>query len=125
MDYSYTDAALENGTHLYRIKVNRLSGAIKYSNTVALINGTKDLLITTMTPNPVRDNTMITLSAARQDGVSFEVYDFAGKKVKGWTSGISDGNNSIYTDMGTLPAGIYQLLAYTNDARTVYRFVKQ
>jgi hypothetical protein len=66
MDYSYADVSLTNGTLLYRIKVNRSTGGEKYSNTVALINGTKDLLITSITPNPVKDNTVITLSAAKR-----------------------------------------------------------
>lgn len=125
LDYSYTDASLENGTNLYRIKVNRLSGEIKYSNTVALINGTKDLLITSISPNPVHDQAKITLSAAKQGAANFEVYDIVGKKVKSWISTISDGNNSINVDMSKLPAGVYHIMASTAEARAVYRFVKQ
>ena len=75
--YSFTDIVLEKGTILYRIRVNRNSGGTRYSNTVAIINDTKGLLITSMSPNPVDQNAVISLSAAKHGSATFEVYQYS------------------------------------------------
>lgn len=125
VDFSFTDPSLARGTNLYRIKVNRLAGSIKYSNTVALIYDSNELLITSVAPNPVHDVTTLTLSTARQGSASFKVYDVSGNLVKQWQANIAEGNNTIEMNVTSLPAGMYQVLVSTTDARTVTRFVKQ
>jgi len=124
-DFSFTDPSLARGTNLYRIKVNRLAGSIKYSNTVALIYDSNELLITSFAPNPVQDVATLTLSTARQGAANFTVYDLSGKLVKQWHSSIAEGNNIIEMNVAGLPAGMYHVLVSTTDARTVTRFVKQ
>lgn len=125
LHYSYTDANIEKGTILYRIRVNRLTGGARYSNTVAIINDTKGLLITSVVPNPVQQHAVITLSAARPGGVTFEVYNMSGQKVKHWVSNISEGTNTIHAGFTDLPSGIYHIQAQSLDTRTVLRFIKQ
>lgn len=124
-DFNFTDPSLARGTNLYRIKVNRVAGGIKYSNTVALIYDSNELLITSFAPNPVHDMATLTLSTARQGGATFKVYDVSGNLVKQWHSNIAEGNNTIEMNVTGLPAGIYHVLVSTTDARTVTRFVKQ
>jgi hypothetical protein len=124
-DFSFTDAALASGTDLYRIKVNGITGSLKYSNTVAIIFNSNDILISTIAPNPVHNSAMLTVSSGRPSMVDFKVYDMSGKLVKQWNSNIAEGNNTIELKVTELPAGMYTLFAATADAKTVSRFVKQ
>lgn len=125
LDYTYTDAALHAGTSLYRIKVNRITGPARYSNTVAVIHGGNDILITSFVPNPVINTGVITLSSAKAGGVYFEALDVAGRPIKKWHSNVQEGTNTINVDMSGLPAGVYHLLASTIETKTLLRFVKQ
>jgi hypothetical protein len=125
VDYSFTDVGLQNGTILYRVKVNRLSGDFRYSNTVAIINDSKGLMITSLLPNPVQGSAVIDLSVAKKGVVSFEVYNIAGQPVKKWMAAVAEGSNSITANFDGIPAGVYHILAQNADSRTVFRFVKQ
>lgn len=125
LDYSYTDHALVKGTNLYRVKVNRSSGAVKYSNTVAIINDTKGILITALSPNPVNSKATLVINAARPGAVNFAIQDMMGRLVKQWQENITEGSNTITINAATLPAGIYHLAAANEDSKTVMRFVKQ
>ncbi len=124
-DFSFTDASLAGGTNLYRIKVNRSSGSVKYSNTVVLLHNSNDLLITTIAPNPVHHSAMLTVSTANPSVVDFKVFDMSGKIMKQWTARIAEGNNTIEMNVEELPAGSYSLFASAGQAKTVFRFVKQ
>ncbi|HEY6062914.1 MAG TPA: T9SS type A sorting domain-containing protein, partial [Chitinophagaceae bacterium] len=124
-DFSFTDASLVNGTNLYRIKVNRITGSSKYSNTVAIIQNSNDLLITTVAPNPVHNSAMLTISTGRPAVVSFKVYNMTGSLVKQWQSNMAEGNNTIELNVSELPAGVYSIFASNMEANTVSRFVKQ
>jgi hypothetical protein len=124
-NFSFTDAALANGTNLYRIKVSRSSGSLKYSNTVALISNSNDILITTIAPNPVHNSAMLTISTGHSAVVDFKVYNMSGGLVKQWQSNIAEGNNAIEINVSELPAGTYSIFASGKDGNTVSRFVKQ
>ena len=124
-DFSFTDGSLAGGTNLYRIKVNRLSGATKYSNTVALLYNSNDILITSLVPNPVHSSAVITVSTARSAMVDFKVFDMSGHVVKQWQSNIAEGNNTININVDGLAAGVYHILAGSNDAKAFSRFIKQ
>jgi hypothetical protein len=125
MDYTVTDADLPKGTNLYRIKVNRQGSGIRYSNTVAVINDTKGLLITSIHPNPFHSQATITISAAKSEKVIFQVYDMAGRRVKQWHSTVIEGNNAIPLSLSELNAGIYQLAAFTTDTKAAFTIIKQ
>jgi hypothetical protein len=125
LDYNYTDASLAGGTNLYRIKVNRSSGGIKYSNTVAIINDTKGILITALSPNPVIDNATLIINGAKAGAVNFIIYDIMGRPLRQWQSFITEGSNSINVNATGLAGGIYHLAATNGDSKTVIRFVKE
>lgn len=123
--FNYTDDALASGTNLYRIKVNRVTGGSKFSNTVAIINGGGDLFISQVTPNPAHDQAWITVSAGKKSTASFTVYNQSGQPVKQWQTALTDGSNRINLDILNLPAGNYTLSAVSGENRTIYRFIKQ
>ncbi len=125
-DFNFTDAALAGGTNLYRIKVNGFAtGSSKYSNTVAIIHNSNDLLITTLAPNPVHNSALLTISTGRASVVSFKVYNMSGGLVRQWQSNIAEGNNVIEMNVSELAPGVYTLFASNKEAKTVSRFVKQ
>lgn len=124
-DFSFTDPSLAKGTNLYRIKVNRLSGSGKYSNTVALLYDSDVVLVTSLAPNPVQGIATITLSAAHPGSAGLQIYDMSGNLVKKWTSDFAEGNNTIEINVSGLPAGVYHVLVSTAYSKTVTRFIKQ
>jgi hypothetical protein len=126
-DFSFTDGNLANGTNLYRIKVNRTTGATRYSNTVALIYNSNDIFITSLAPNPVHSSAVMTVSTAKASAVDFKVFDLSGNLVKQWQSNIAEGNSTLTINVDGLPAGVYHLLASSPDAKAkaMTRFVKQ
>jgi len=123
--YFHNDLQLDKGITYYRLKMTDVDGTVTHSKVIAVINDSKGLLITSVAPNPVNENAVITLSAAKQGSATFEVYNMSGYVVKRWLSPIAEGNNTINVNMSELPAGLYHVLAYTPDTRTVLRFVKQ
>lgn len=123
--FSFTDASLQKGMNLYRIKVNRASGAVKYSNTTAIINDNKGVLISTISPNPVQSRAEITISAAKPGAVHIGIYDIAGRVIKQWQVPASEGSNRIIMNLDGLQAGVYHLVISGEEAKTSYRFVKQ
>ncbi|MEO6613505.1 MAG: T9SS type A sorting domain-containing protein [Chitinophagaceae bacterium] len=125
LNYSYTDVNPGPGTNLYRIRANRTTGATRYSNTVAILNGSKGLLITGLAPNPVHDNAQLTLSAARQGTVDFRLYNMYGALVRQWQSPVRDGTNTIPVNTDGIAAGVYQLSASADGEKTMFRLVKQ
>lgn len=121
--YNYTDARLLPGNNFYRIKVNRSSGSTKYSNTVAVINDNKGVLITSISPNPVKDKATIIVSAAKKETINFAITDYTGRIVKKWQTVLNEGSNAITMNVGELAGGLYHITALTGDAKTTTPFV--
>jgi hypothetical protein len=125
LDYSYTDASPAAGTNLYRVRANRASGGIRYSNTVAILNGSKGLMITGLAPNPVHDNAELTLSTARQGIITLQLYNMYGALIRQWQAPVSNGTNNISLNMAGIASGVYQLSATANGEKAMFRLVKQ
>jgi len=123
--YFLNDTRLGKGVTYYRLKMIDADGKITYGKVVAVINDKTGIYITNIAPNPLRDQSTLTLSAARAGTVTFEVYSLSGVVVKRWNAAVAEGTNIITMQAGELPAGIYQLVATGQEARAVTRFVKQ
>ncbi len=125
LSYSYTDMTLAAGTNLYRIKIRGNTGAVKYSNTVAIINDTKGLLITALSPNPVNNQASMVINAAKAGTVDFVITDITGRPLKQWKTVINEGSNTIPVNATGLATGVYHLSATSGGSSTVVRFIKQ
>jgi hypothetical protein len=53
IQFSYTDAALQNGTYYYRLKIVSRGGSVNYSNTAVLKVGSKEIKVFVY-PNPLQ-----------------------------------------------------------------------
>jgi hypothetical protein len=123
-DFSFSDNSLHQGTNLYRIKVNRFAGGIKYSNTVALVFDSEELFVGNIIPNPVHSVATLTLSAANPGIADITIYDLTGHMVKTLQTHYLEGNNNIDLDVSRFRAGVYHVVISTLTNRTVERFVK-
>jgi hypothetical protein len=126
LDYHYTDAALANGTSLYRIKVVRRSGSTRYSNTVAVISNSKDVIINSIAPNPVNNKTMLSISSGAASTIDLVLVDINGRIIKQWRQFVQEGNSAIPLDLENIHAGVYFLTGFlTNSTTNSVRLVKQ
>jgi hypothetical protein len=111
LDYVYTDNNLIKGTTLYRIKAVHLAFIPSYSNIVAVVTG-KDVWISGIFPNPVRDKASLYISAGAATVVELMIIDMQGRIVKKWKEYIMDGNAVVGLSFENLPGGIYQLTGF-------------
>jgi asparagine N-glycosylation enzyme membrane subunit Stt3 len=100
-------------------------GSVSYSKIVAIINDSKGLLITSVSPNPVQQNAVISLTAAKEGVAYLTVHDLTGRIVISREMAVTEGSNNIQLPAHTLPAGVYHISAVQEGAKTVLRFIKQ
>jgi hypothetical protein len=124
LHYEWVDAMPAVSINAYRIRVNRTPGEIKYSNTVAVINDSKGLLITSVFPNPVEDRAVIRLTAGRKGVVNFRLVNSTGSIVRQWLEQVTEGSNTIIFSPGSLARGVYYLQASGLGGYHQYRLVK-
>lgn len=126
LEYSFTDLALSKGISLYRVKVNRRTGSERYSNTVAVINDSREVVINSITPNPVTGIGTLSISTGRATTAEFILTDMQGRLLRRWRESLGEGNNSIELDATALPAGAYQLSGVAGGLPVnSIRFIKQ
>lgn len=123
--YNIIDNRLDKGRTWYRLEMTDENGTVSYSRVVAIINDDRDLLITTVFPNPVKDEAMILLSAANGGRVQVEVYSISGHNVKSWIAVINEGSNNIPVYLAGLQAGVYYIMVSDQQTKAVSRFIKQ
>lgn len=124
-DFEFSDRLLASGINQYRIKINGLTGATKFSNVVALIHETKDILITSISPNPATSLAKLQISTGKMLPVSFVIYNTNGAIVKRWSSVIAEGNAVVDVEVARLPAGVYTIMAVSGTSKASIRLVKQ
>ena len=102
-----------------------MTGATKFSNVVALIHETKDILITSISPNPATSLAKLQISTGKMLPVSFVIYNTNGAIVKRWSSVIAEGNAVVDVEVARLPAGVYTIMAVSGTSKASIRLVKQ
>lgn len=122
--YFHLDPQLQKGITYYRLKIMEPGAAIAYSRIVAIINDSRGLLITSVSPNPVQGTSYISISAAKTGLVQLELYNISGQRVMQFTAPVAEGNNTLPLNMQYLPRGIYRLQAIAGNDRSSYRVVR-
>lgn len=125
-EYNFIDHAPPKGKSLYRIKVNLQNGSERYSNIVAVINDGREVVINSITPGPVADIGILSISTGKSTTIEFILTDMQGRIIRKWIKTISKGINTIELNTAALPAGAYHLsgMAGGLPVNTI-RFVKQ
>lgn len=119
--YSYSDAS--TGNSLYRIVAYDHDGKKTTSAVLRNSCGSKENFA--VYPNPVRDQTTISLSLSQQAKVRILVHDYKGALVYQTESVVPAGINQIPVNMNALPKGSYTLSAQWNDQRTSVKLIKE
>ncbi|MES1218450.1 MAG: PQQ-dependent sugar dehydrogenase [Bacteroidota bacterium] len=111
-DYSFTDVDAANQQSLllyYRLKIVDINGSFKYSNVIniSLPNSPEKL---TVSPNPVFNETRITLSSPVNGTIRWKLFDNAGRVIQQNSEHVRQGNGNSFTiNMNKLSRGSYYL----------------
>jgi len=118
-NYSFTDAAVSNGTFYYRLKQVDLDGAVNYSNEIKLVvtgvlgvkeeNAPRVFSLGQNYPNPFNPTTTIWFSVAKTEHATVGVYNTLGQFVRELFAGAAEAGKyySVSFDASALPSGEY------------------
>jgi len=110
--FDHVDAQPLAGINYYRLKIVDADGKITYSNTIALINGTKGFVLMNISPNPVSHGICkLNLTAAVAGKINLKITDVQGRVVNVQTIPVIGGVNSIEINVQLLAPGTYYLQA--------------
>ena len=123
--YSYTTGSLSAGVHAFRLKQIDFDGAFEYSDEVSVdiaLEAAAEL--SKPYPDPFNPQTQFTLTIARQQEVTIQVYDMLGRQVQTLYQGtLAPSEAHLFTfQASSLPSGRYFIRAageYFNNTQTV------
>jgi hypothetical protein len=124
--YNYIDNGLQNGINYYRLKMIDEDNKITYSKTVAILNGLKSLLLTSLIPTIVNHSATLTISSSKKQKLDLVITDMYGRIIQKQNYSIVEGNTNIQISTASLAAGMYQVFGTSTQGRTnMIKFVKQ
>lgn len=124
--YDYTDNGLKNGINYYRLKMIDADGKISYSRIVAVMNGVNGLLLTSLMPTVVTNQSTLTVASSERQKLDLIVVDMQGKVLMRRNYTIDAGNTNIQLSLAAFSAGVYQLTGISAVGKTnTIRFIKQ
>ena len=116
--FDYTDAAPADGKNYYRLKFTDVDGKVTYSNILLLIQKSGRFDLMSINPNVVRTETaVLKIDAFEKEIITVIISDFTGRIIQKQTASLQTGLNQIPLQTNGLPAGIYNVTAYSNNAR--------
>jgi Secretion system C-terminal sorting domain len=123
--FEYIDANPLTGVNYYRVKIKSDDGIVKYSTIVVLLNKEKGFELVGVSPNPVKDVSMLSISSAKAGKMDIMIHDITGANVAKQNVKLIAGNNLIHIDANKLAAGTYTITAINSDGdKRIIRFVK-
>ena len=125
--YDFTDNTLPAGTAYYRLRMVDIDGRAELTKIVAVMNGSKGVIITSMMPTIVTNRAKLNISSSEKVVIQLQVTDLFGRAVKQQVHTLTTGNQEIWLNLGTLPAGTYQVTGYlsTGERTSTIRFIRQ
>lgn len=124
--YGFDDNTLPLGTSYYRLRMTDQQGIVTLSAVVAVLNGNKDVVLTSMVPTAVTSGAYLNISSGIKGTMLLQVTDMYGRIVTQQQAAITTGNQQVPLSLQQLPAGAYQVTAIMNNNRIgTIRFVKQ
>ncbi len=124
--YDFNDLQLPLQVTYYRLRIFDTDGTSTLSRIVAVANGGKGLLITSMMPTVVKSSARLNISSSENGTMQLVISDSYGRIVRKQVAGIINGNQEVRLDLQSLATGAYQVTGYMNGERTEsLRFIKQ
>lgn len=125
LHYSLLDSSWRNDLQLYRIKVNLRNGNSYYSNIVSINESQLGVRLTSIRPNPLSSDAVLSVHAEAPCLVMLSVYNMAGQHLIDRPVNLKKGQNAIQLSFSNLKAGTYYLQLRSENANYRYQFVKQ
>lgn len=127
LTYDFTDNALPTGTVYYRLRMIDIDGSGELTKIVAIMNGSKGVVITSMMPTLVTNRARLNISSSEKVNIQLVVTDIYGRTIKQQVNALTTGNQEIWMNLATLPVGTYQVTGYlqTGEKTSTIRFIKQ
>lgn len=127
LTYDFIDNALPSGTVYYRLRMIDIDGSGELTKIVAIMNGTKGVVITSMMPTLVTNRALLNISSSEKVNLQLVVTDIYGRSIKQQVHALTTGNQEIWINLATLPAGTYQVTGYlqSGEKTSTFRFIKQ
>lgn len=127
LTYDFTDNALPSGTVYYRLRMIDIDGSAELTKIIAVMNGSKGVVITSMMPTLVTNRARLNISSSEKITMQLVVTDIYGRTIKHQINSLTTGNQEVWLNLATLPAGTYQVTGYlsTGEKTRSIRFIKQ
>lgn len=125
--YGFIDNALPAGTVYYRLRMIDIDGKTELTKIVAVMNGSKGVVITSMMPTIVTNRAKLNISSSEKVVIQLQVTDIYGRAIQQQVHTLTTGNQEIWLNLATLPTGTYQVTGYlsTGERTSTIRFIKQ
>jgi hypothetical protein len=81
--------------------------------------------LTTLSVNSESNNTIVFVKNKKHQTAQLETLDATGKLISAQQVTLQEGENSIYLDHSTLPAGVYYIRMYNNQFRDSAKFIRK
>jgi hypothetical protein len=106
------------------LKIVEHGSIIRYSVIVRTMSEGEDLALKVV-PNPIVENFSVVYHSQREDIVTVEVRDIAGRLLHSLKEKVNRGQNVIYMqNLPNWPAGVYTVAIKNNDGIKQAKFVK-
>lgn len=125
--FDFTDENPLPGNNYYRLKMVDVDGKVNYSNIVLLTQKGGHFELVSVQPNPVKNETpVLKIDAFEKEVVTIIITDYSGRIIQKQTASLQTGVNQIPLQTTTLAAGIYNVTAYSNNAKPAsLKLIKQ
>jgi len=127
LSYTANDAKPIDGTNYYRLKQIDKDGRVNYSSIVFIKNMLLDAWASlSIYPNPVKDKLVVLLNSKQSSVVTVAVFNSLGNQILLKNHSIALGSTQLYTDVSSLPVGVYtvKVIGNKNDTPLTKTFVK-
>jgi hypothetical protein len=105
--YNYYDNDYTTGINYYRLKITDAAGVINYSQIAVVVTGKNEFLLNKVSPNPVKVNMVLHITAGSDGLIDLQIVDIQGKIIKKWKQVLTEGNNFISVQQINIPGGLY------------------
>jgi len=124
--YTLTDNTVNLGnTYVYRLKLVDGDGSYNYSNEVSVeLEGAGGALtVGEISPNPVKDNSTLSINLSESANMTVELYNSDGKLLNTLFNGTTSGLRDITINAGDYASGAYTLVVRVGE-RTITRSIR-
>ena len=122
LKYQFTDENPLNGINYYRLRLIDKDNSQKVSDIVSVRNSFVSRM--TIYPNPAKNLITIELSAEKIENAQIDITDLNGAKVLRSHATLTSGTNKVTFNIGSLPAGIYNVNVKTTSGSQTIKISK-